>query len=195
MLKVTTQKELPNFNSIFKVDKTSPSNLSWNIEIRCGIYNNVLKCWIGKHCDHLSKTTGRYRVEFKQKSYEVSRIVFCIHTGKDYFDKSFIVDHIDGNTLNNNVENLRSVTASGNMQNTAKRKTTENTGVCLHTSNKDFSYWRARWTDLSGKQREKLFSINKLGFDIAKECAILYRQQMIEELNKQGAGYTKRHGT
>lgn len=193
MSKVTTNLE--QLNLIFKIDSSSPSNLSWNIEIRCGIHNNILKCWINKHCDHISKTTGRYKVEYNGKPYEVSRIVFCLYTNFDYFDKSFMVDHIDGNILNNSIDNLRAVSASGNMRNVAKRKTTEITGVGLQLSNKDFPYWRARWTNIDGKQCQKLFSINILGFTLAKEQAIKHREKMIEELNQQGAGYTDRHGT
>lgn len=195
MSKVTTHQEQPDFNLIFKLDNNSPSNLSWNTEIRCGKYNSILKCWINKHCDHISKTTGRYKVEYRSRPYEVSRIVFCIHNQCNYFDKSYIVDHVDGDVLNNSVENLRAVTASGNSRNVSKRETTEITGVGIHCSNKDFTYLIARWSDLKGKQHEKLFSINKLGFDAAKQLAIEYREKMIEELNKQGAGYTDRHGT
>lgn len=195
MSKVTTHHEKPDFNLIFKLDNTSPSNLSWNTEIRCGRYGSILKCWVNKHCDHISKTTGRYKVEYQSRPYEVSRIVFCIHNQCNYFDKSYIVDHIDGNVLNNSIDNLRAVSASGNMRNVAKRKTTEVTGVGLQLSNKDFPYWRARWTGIDGKQCQKLFSVNKLGFDLAKKQAIKYREKMIEELNQQGAGYTDRHGT
>ena len=178
----------------FRVDNESISNLSWNIEIRCGIHDNVLKCWIGKPCDHISKTTKRFRVEYCGRSYEVSRLVLCIYLGEDYFDNSFLVDHIDGNPLNNKIENLRKASFRANARNTAKRISTDVTGVNLHNSNKKYQYWRARWADLQGKQHEKRFSISERGFHEAREMAILYRQKMIDELNISNAGYTERHG-
>jgi hypothetical protein len=75
-----------------------------------------------------------YRVQINGKQYRNHRIIFLMHHG--FF--SVQVDHIDGNTLNNCIENLRSATSFGNNQN--KRKSANNTsghkGVVWHKGKK-----------------------------------------------------------
>jgi len=51
--------------------------------------------------------------------YFAHQLVFLLHHG--YIPKT--IDHIDGDSLNNRIENLRAVTTSQNLQNTKKRKT------------------------------------------------------------------------
>ena len=184
-----------DLSEVFKIDQSSVSNLSWNIDINCGPHMALKKCWVGKPCTYFNITTKRYYVEYRNKSYSVSRVVYCISNYKNYTDKTFVVDHIDGNPVNNSVDNLRAVSCAINSRNTAKRISTEFTGVSFQTPVPGFSYWRARWTDEGGKQRSVQFSVTKLGYEVAKEAAIQFRKNKLKELNEKGAGYTERHGT
>jgi hypothetical protein len=52
----------------------------------------------------------------------------------------------------------------------------------------------ARWYDLSGKLKSRSFSEKYIGKDDAMQLAINYRSKMIDDLNKQGAGYSDKHG-
>jgi hypothetical protein len=61
---------------------------------------------------------GRKQVGLNWKIYGLHRIIFLIHYG--YFPKE--VDHIDGNPLNNKIENLREATRSEQLCNTRLRK-------------------------------------------------------------------------
>jgi len=62
---------------------------------------------------------GRYfQVQLFRKPYQVHRIIFALHHG--YLPK--VVDHIDGNTKNNDISNLR---ASTSQQNNWNRKLTK----------------------------------------------------------------------
>lgn len=56
---------------------------------------------------------GYIRTQISKKYYAIHRLVFLLHNG--ILPK--YVDHIDGNKLNNNIENLREATATQNAQN------------------------------------------------------------------------------
>lgn len=73
------------------------------------------------------------------------------------------------------------------------RNTSGVTGVSF-CSRKGKENWGATWRDIDDNPRVKRFSIRKYGYDEAFRLACEYRAKMIEELNKQGAGYTPTHG-
>jgi len=56
---------------------------------------------------------GYHRLMLNYKEYPTHRIVFMMHHG--YMPK--VVDHIDGNPLNNLIENLREASAQTNQYN------------------------------------------------------------------------------
>lgn len=105
------------------------------------------------------------------------------------------VDHLDGNSLNNSVENMRLVSHSVNSRNQKQRTTnyTGYTGVHFKVAGEN-TYAIAQWRDLCGKQQSKRFSCKKLGLLEAFAMACAYREKMIAELNNLGAGYSERHG-
>lgn len=103
------------------------------------------------------------------------------------------IDHINGVKTDCRLENLRCVPQVYNLRNSKMRSdnTSGVTGV---------SYWKAGHAvrasvinHITKKQKCKTFSIKKYGesaFDLACDA----RADMLEELNKNGAGYTDRHG-
>jgi len=72
------------------------------------------------------------------------------------------------------------------------------TGVMFRVkvvNGREYSSWVAAWNELNGKKKTKEFSVNKFGFDAAKQMAVDYRNKAIEDLNNKGAGYEPSHGT
>lgn len=55
-------------------------------------------------------------------------------------------------------------------------------------------YASAQWHSLEGRVKKKAFSVNKYGLLEAFALACQYRENIIAELNKQGAGYSENHG-
>jgi hypothetical protein len=81
-------------------------------------------------------STGYQVVKIYGKRHKVHRIIFMIHHG--YVPK--YIDHIDGNKLNNNIENLRECNHNQNMHN--RRISSNNTsGIKGITWRSDIKKW------------------------------------------------------
>lgn len=101
------------FNTIFKyvdgvlIRKCSRGNTKANSE-----------------CRTLS-SSGYYRVLVDEKRYFVHQVIFCMLKG--YIPKC--IDHIDGNKLNNRIENLRDISFQENTANRCYHNITNKLGV------------------------------------------------------------------
>jgi hypothetical protein len=86
-------------------------------------------------------TQGYKKVKFNKETYYVHQIVFLMHHG--YIPE--VVDHIDRNTSNNRIENLRPANKSLNAFN-SKPKTTNSSGYKNVTWNKQIKKWQVQLT-------------------------------------------------
>ena len=77
---------------------------------------------------------GYLKITILKKQYYAHRLIFFWHKG--YFPKE--IDHIDGNKLNNKIENLRETTSSQNKANIKIRKNNSSgyKGVTFHKRDK-----------------------------------------------------------
>lgn len=187
-------KTVMDYNSVawcdyFKLSDTSPSGLI-NSEgrLRCKV-GDTAGC-TGAGCTGAGQ--AGWRVRLNGKRYRVHRIIWCMTYGS--VDASLVIDHLDGNPLNNKLNNLAIKTAQANSQNRKKSSANSSgiTGVALETVG-ERSLWRAHWRGPDSVKGSKSFSIARYGCDEAKAMAIAYRKEQIELLNDQGQDYTERH--
>lgn len=188
------------WSELFYYDETSPSCLRWKYDRRTGKDNRILRKAAGDVAGYKSTQVDgyeRYVVTVGKghgTSYLAHRIVMSIAGQKvDGQD----VDHIDGNSLNNVVSNLRFADIKTNARNRKKspRNTSGVTGVSLITCNKTgVPRWYGFVRKTNGKSTCKSFRVDKLGNDAAFRLACEWRNQMMEQLNREGAGYTDDHG-
>jgi hypothetical protein len=111
-------------------------------------------------------SNGYKQVYINGKPYYCHRIIFAMHN--DYFPK--MIDHIDGNSINNKIENLRETTNSQNQYNRKCVNSYGIKGVSLHQCGK----FHVRIT-VNGKEKH-LGLFEKL--EDAKNAAIKARQEL-----------------
>lgn len=179
-------------NELFYYDENSPSGLRWKI-LRA---NNKVKIGDTAGSIHTDTRTGRkcWHVTINNKRYLAHRVVFVLLHGTVNVDLE--VDHIDGNSMNNKKDNLRTVQKAVNQRN-AKMRSDNTTGVTGVQYQVRQNRYVACYCDSSGKERCKGFSCKRFGKDGAFKLACEYRKQMIilrnSELGQERA-YTEQHG-
>jgi len=118
-------------------------------------------------CVNTNTQTGKQyvQVRFKGKIYFIHRLI-CVWHGHS-LEPNQEVDHIDGDGLNNHIENLRPTSHKQNSENRKganKNNINGVKGVCWHKGKKE---WEAQITH-NGK-------VIKLGYYVNKEDAIAAR--------------------
>ena len=123
-------------------------------------------------CDELNVgTCGYKRVKVNGKMMSLHRLVYLFHNPDwDILDSSRDnqIDHINGNKLDNKIDNLRVVTNSQNQQNRSHHGGKPIRGICFHKRRS--SSWQAQWTK-NGKQKNKYFK--------TESEALEHRTQMV----------------
>jgi hypothetical protein len=140
------------------------------------------------------RTSKKYwRIKFNAKSLMVHRLIWILINGN--IPDNCVIDHIDGDSTNNRIENLRCISQKINCLNKTKSKsnTSGETGIFLFNEQGARGY-RAI-IKFNGRQLSQRYYFHKLGEEEAFRSACEWRKERIAELNAQGAGYTERHGT
>lgn len=181
---------LVDWYKYFHLTPETSSGLTWKENLgRNGFKGNTAgtKCY-----DCYSKEPSSWQVRLHGSLWLIHRVILVM-MNIDILDK--VVDHIDGNPFNNKLDNLRVTTQE---MNTRNRKIHTNnasgvTGISRHTNGTGRDYYGAMWS-VNGIRKTKYFSIQDFGHDVAFQMACDYRKQMLKNLNKDGYGYSERHG-
>lgn len=171
----------------FYYDETSPSGL--RNKVKRGTKTRIDAIAGHKH------PRDYWYVTVAGKTYPVHRIVYeLVNSVK--IKEGNVIDHIDGNSYNNNVSNLREVPWIINSRN-SKRNCSNSSGVpgvTLDEKNKGEFYWLAYWTEADGNRNTESFSVSRYGDTVAFLLACGTRYAAICRLNSEGAGYSEDHG-
>lgn len=180
-----------DWSAYFYYDKSSPSCLRWKVSrfVGKGLLQERVKPGDIAGCP----SRGYYLVRLDNVLHRVHRIIWEIHFGE--IPIGHVVDHLDGNARNNDADNLRATTNKINSRN-AKMKRNNKTGIngVYYVKNREYEYMVAQVSGDDGRQT-KSFSILKLGREEATKQATAHHIKLVGELNKQGAGYSGRHGS
>ena len=134
-------KPYPSQEQLHELFEYCEDNISQPL-IRKIITCNRVKIGDVAGCLNKSKTNaGYYAIKIYGKNHQLHRIVWIYHNG-DIPDE-MQVDHIDGNPLNNQIENLRLATQSQNNYN-RKKQSNNTSGVKGVVWSKQMKKWRAQ---------------------------------------------------
>tara|TARA_B110000977_G_C10770646_1_gene374479 strand:- start:46 stop:540 length:495 start_codon:yes stop_codon:yes gene_type:complete len=133
-------KNKKDIRDYLKIDKNSKTGLSW-------VQDAGMRAKAGDEALTAIKSGGYYGGSFNYKNYNAHQIIMFLEHGK-WSNNQLHIDHIDGNKLNNKVDNLRFVSATGNQRNANRKMNSNNTSgtpglYSVFRSGKD--RWRARY--------------------------------------------------
>lgn len=158
--------DIDNLRCIFEISSDSKSGLVWKV--------GSGKCRAGSQAGTVRTVNNKnyWSVKYMGVLYRVHRVIAAIAFGE--IPSEMVVDHIDGDGLNNKIENLRVCTQTENMHlvNTRGVKTV---GVKY---SRRHGMWVAYWQE-NGRQITKSFSVSKYG-EQAYELALAYRAEMTQ---------------
>ena len=135
--------------------------------------------WAGKRAGSVRNTRGDKKYSFvcvKKERFPLHRVIWKIVNGVD----PDVIDHIDGDTLNNRIDNLRSVSFSENLKN-KKLYANNKTG----TTGVYFIKLLNKWLAEIRVNKQKI----NLGFFCKKDDAIDARKKAEKE-----HGFHENHG-
>jgi len=187
-----------DWSKFFILDTTSPSGLAWNLT-SYSAYGKKLERWPGKPAGSLQCTKNgdnkawsvSINLNNKQTSYKVHRIIACMN-GINV--NGFVIDHLNGISKDNRIENIRVTTQEVNSRNC---KIQDNSpygiqGVGFQEDSVGNTYFIARWHE-ADKRHQSSFPTKKLGIMPAFAQAVIKRNKEMARMNAEGAGYSDRH--
>lgn len=179
-----------DWKTLFIYEENNHSCLIWNVNI-FDTRGHLTKARIGAQAGSVSGN-GHWQVKHGKKMFVPHRIIWEMHNGE--IPDGWVVDHLDGNSLNNHLSNLQMKPKWGNIQNQQKqtRNSSGFTGIGWHSNAAGNLYCVASWSE-KGKRKSKAFSVLKHGREGALELAKNHRIAMLRKLNESGSMYTERH--
>ena len=114
------------------------------------------------------RNTEYYVTSFKGKLYQTHRIIWELHNGP--IPAGLVIDHIDRNSLNNKIDNLRCITQGNNTRNTKARTASGHKGISKSRSG-------TRWCVASRVDQQYLKTV-----DTIEEGLQLQREDVISRL-------------
>lgn len=164
-----------NIGDFLEYDEKSSTGLRW--------IKKRQKVNIGDEAGNL-QTTGYYCTMFNYKTYKNHRIIFFLKHG--YCPD--IIDHIDNNTENNRIDNLREATICQNEMNTklSNRNTSGIKGLRSYENKCGREYWMCEITSNGKKQTNYLRKDSPNSFENAKSWLLEKRLELHGEFFNQG---------
>lgn len=170
------------YAAYFEYDETSPSCLRWIVSRGRAV--------AGMKAGSISVTEKGYRmwlVKLHGSSRLVSHVIWSLKMGGPVPEQ---IDHINGDSTDNRIENLRLVSNQQNCRNRKMRadNSSGRTGLYLCET-----YAAGFFSDVTGKYQRKSFAFKKYGREQAIMMAVQWRADNLAAM-PSSLEYSSRHG-
>lgn len=176
-------------------DETSPTFIRYVHGNTVANHNQRIAHEVAGYCSFKNGLPNYARLKYQGKSYLIHRIIYILHHGS--LVEGCVVNHINFNTHDNSINNLEACTFRENLSRTQiARKLKLNLRNCsgingVHELVKNngyklYHYAVATWVTLSGEKKQKLFSYERYGKELAWALAIAFRKTMEIKLSEEG---------
>lgn len=180
---------------IFEYSENSPSGLLYKIDIynSRGFIHTRKGLSAGTVLKDKSKKPKSWQINTSFGKFSAHRVVWNLFNGE--IPKGLVIDHIDGNPLNNNIKNLRVVSQAENNRNSARDHFRLNCPLPNGVSIRDVAngsrsrknlYFVVTWSN-GEKEKFRYFNAEKLGLLVAHRDSVMFRKS--KEFN-----LSQRHG-
>jgi hypothetical protein len=147
------------------------------------ISNKFFKNNIGKNNNYIN--VKLVDSNFKIKVYLLHRLVYCTYHNLP-LDSDIIIDHIDQNKLNNNLSNLRILSASENGKNCTPKSKTIHNPIMQYDKNNKFIAEHHSLIKISKKLHCDPNTIKKvLNLNILCKNGFFWKQQLITDIDEK----------
>lgn len=183
MCKIKVDYNDPRIDELYYYDSSSRIGLRHKVDNKSR--NPTLKRYAHDQAGSIRKNSKStvWIVKINGVALMAHRVVWKLVNGG--ISDNMVIDHKDGNQLNNSLDNIRLVTQTINNRNHKKQSNNNSgeTGVRLEDNR-----WIVQWNDpISGVQKSKSFNISKYG-NSAYDLAVSFRESIIS------SHYSERHG-
>lgn len=180
-----------DFSDKFYYDDSSPSCLRWKVDVKGGRLHGMNLVSAG---DVAGSESDRYWcTRLSKKHHSIHRIILSLFRIR--VPAGYVVDHANGNSKDNRIDNLRVVKVKANARNTKMPcvNSSGRVGVAWHWSRKYPMrvYAKATWSDESNKAHAKFFSARDFGIFPAWAMACRFRDLVVASAK---TSYSDRHG-
>jgi len=124
--------------------------------------------------------TIRWRLKYKGESFYRSRVVWALFNG----EPKALIDHIDGNTLNDKIENLREATNAQNQHNREfKKGATGVKGLRIFKYHRKNNTTHLRWVGVVDFKRKRYCTPKHPFTEAGKQECMIELKQLREDLH------------